>query len=921
MPIDAELRLSGDAIAVRRARRFVRELLIDAPEDLVNDAELTVSELVTNAVLHTESDVRLRLRRAGSGVRIDVYDDSGSAPLPADVGSEATTGRGLALVSTLAKKWGVEPQRVGKIIWCELGDVDDPPGRSAGTGANEPRAGTARLSSTPGPTEISDDQERFLEVDLGDVPTELLASAKEHLDNLVRELELTDLGASSGVTQAIPADMIELIDTVVGEFAQVRRAVKEQALEALAEGHERTSLRLSVPVGAADDAEAYLAALEQADRFAKAVRLITLATPPQHRAFRRWYVHSLVSQMRAAERGEEAPPRKSFEQHLLDELDAVATAQQATEMLATRLSHLQELTAELTDATDVGDIAEVFVNHATEAFGATFAAVYELDGDRLVALRSKGVSRARFDGWESLPLDAEIPACEAARTGQVVCVPVGPDLLERYPTLTRAAMEHRSIMCAPMRVRERTLGVIALTLDEHRDVTDPQEIAFLASLADACAQALDRARALAAERRTTDKLEVLAAASAELVSSLDYRATLANIADLMVPKFADWCAIRTVSEGTWDEFTLSHVDPNALQYAEALSAIHDDPEKGEGSAVVLRTGTPLFVPIVTDAMLADAAHDPQHLELLRGIGVESMIIVPLLAEGRGFGVLTMAYGVSGRRYEEEDLTFAEDLAHRAALAVLQAQRYQRQTGQLAAITRVAEAAQHAILTEVPERVGAVELAGSYVSAAREAMIGGDMYEVVPVAGGVRLLVGDVRGKGLDAVRLATVVLGFFRSAAAEPISLAGLAWQMDRRLAPYLTDEDFVTAVMVEIATSGHCQVVSCGHPFPLLCNAEGVREIECPVSLPLGLDAQPRTVHLDLEPGDRLFLYTDGLVEARSAAGEYGHLMELATPLREGDLRAGLEDVLVRLRLATREELDDDLAFLVAAYQPRAGG
>jgi serine phosphatase RsbU (regulator of sigma subunit) len=211
----------------------------------------------------------------------------------------------------------------------------------------------------------------------------------------------------------------------------------------------------------------------------------------------------------------------------------------------------------------------------------------------------------------------------------------------------------------------------------------------------------------------------------------------------------------------------------------------------------------------------------------------------------------------------------------------------------------------------------VQLAGSYVSAAREAMIGGDMYEVVPTAGGVRLFVGDVRGKGLDAVRLATVVLGFFRSAAAEPISLAGLAWQMDRRLAPYLTDEDFVTAVMVEIDAAGHCQVVSCGHPFPLLCDINGIREIECPVSLPLGLDAQPRTVHMDLEPGDRLFLYTDGLVEARSATGAYPDLMELAAPLREGDLRAGLDDVLVRLRTATREELDDDLSLLVASYQP----
>jgi GAF domain-containing protein len=631
-------------------------------------------------------------------------------------------------------------------------------------------------------------------------------------------------------------------------------------------------------------------------------------------------VRTLVRQLHAAERGDPPEPVIPFERHLLDELDSVTTAQQAAEMLADRLRHLQELTTELADATDVGDIAEVFVTHATQAFGATFAAVYELAGDRLNALCSTGMSEDRMVGWRSIPLAADLPACVAVRTGEVESVPYGPELIRRYPTLTHAVIEHRSIMCAPMKVRDRTLGVIALTLDEHRDVTDPQEVAFLASLADACAQALDRARALASERRTTDKLEVLASASAELVSTMDHRSTFGHIADLLVPRFADWVVIRTVTDGAFDEMSVAHVDPRGRFYAQALGRYHEDPDEGTGSAVVVRTGTPLFIPVVTEEMLAAGSNDEEHLNLLHKVGVGSLIIVPLLAEGKAFGFLSMGYGVSGRHYAEEDLTFAEDLAHRAALAVQQARRYQQQTGRLAAITRIAEAAQHAILTDVPDRVGAVQLAGSYVSAAREALIGGDMYEVVPISGGVRLLVGDVRGKGLDAVRLATVVLGFFRSAAAEPISLAGLAWQMDRRLTPYLDEEDFVTAVMVEIDTAGHCQVVSCGHPFPLLCDAKGMREIECPISLPLGLDAQPRTVHLDLSPGDRLFLYTDGLVEARNPDGEYVDLMEVAAPLRNGDLRAGLDDVLVRLRQNSRQELDDDLSLLVAEYLPVPG-
>lgn len=922
MPIDAELRLKGDAVAVRRARKFVREVLVESANDLIDDAELAASELVTNAVLHTESDVRIRVRVQGPSARIEVYDESLTSPLPAQPGVDATTGRGLALVGSLATTWGVETTAEGKLIWCELGGSESESGAdlehgSAADWFTDELDALGVADVQPAARGVSVTGEPTLEVQLGDVPTDLLVSAKEHSDNLVRELELANLGANSGVTDAIPPDMIALVDTVLGQFSSVRRALKHQAMQAAAEGRERTTLRLTVPVSTAAVAESYLDALEQADAFARAARLLTLATPPQHRAFRRWYVRTLVRQLRAAERGEPPEPPVPFEQHLLDELDAVTTAQQAAEMLATRLSHLQELTAELTDATDVGDIAEVFVTHATDAFGATFAAVYELAGDRLNVLRSDGVSADRMAGWASLPVDAHVPASVAVRTGLVEAVPYGPELVRRYPTLTYAAMEHRSIMCAPMRVGDRTLGVIALTLDEHRDVTDPQEIAFLASLANACAQALDRARALAAERRTTDKLEVLAAASSELVSSMDHHTTFENIAKLLVPRFADWAAIRVITDGAFDEMAVAHVDARGRELALALGDIHNDPEEGLGSAVVVRTGKPMFMPVVTDQMLAAGARDEHHLRLLRGVGVESLIIVPLLADGKAVGFLSMGYGVSGRRYEEADLRFAGDLAHRAALAVRLAQRFQQQTGQLATITRIAEAAQHAILTDVPDRVGAVQLAGSYVSAAREALIGGDMYEVVPVSGGVRLLVGDARGKGLDAVRLATVVLGFFRSAAAEPISLAGLAWQMDRRLGPYLEEEDFVTAVMVEIDSAGHCQVVSCGHPFPLLFDAAGMREVECPISLPLGLDAQPRTVHLDLSPGDRLLLYTDGLVEARDPDGRYVDLMEVAAPLRRGDLRAGLDDVLVRLRRSSREELDDDLSLLAAEYLP----
>src|SRR5436305_4202844 len=159
------------------------------------------------------------------------------------------------------------------------------------------------------------------------------------------------------------------------------------------------------------------------------------------------------------------------------------------------------------------------------------------------------------------------------------------------------------------------------------------------------------------------------------------------------------------------------------------------------------------------------------------------------------------------------MALAEDAARRAALALENARVFREQSGRLASVTRVAEAAQLAILAPPPARIGPVALAARYVSAAAEALVGGDLYEVVARPGAVRLLIGDVRGKGLTAVRAATVVLGEFRAAAADIDDLADAAIQIDRRLRPYLADEDFVTALLAEIRDDGTFFVASCAHP------------------------------------------------------------------------------------------------------------
>jgi sigma-B regulation protein RsbU (phosphoserine phosphatase) len=253
-------------------------------------------------------------------------------------------------------------------------------------------------------------------------------------------------------------------------------------------------------------------------------------------------------------------------------------------------------------------------------------------------------------------------------------------------------------------------------------------------------------------------------------------------------------------------------------------------------------------------------------------------------------------------------------------AVLGAYR-QRQAERFVELSKLASAAQGAVLRPLGPQLGQLSIAARYISASAAADIGGDLYEALDTPYGVRMIIGDVRGKGLEAVRLASIVLGSYRHVAYERADLRAVVADLDRAVARSVGDEDFVTAALVE-ERGGTLTIVNCGHPPPLLLRRGEVIELNPPASAPpLGFMPVVRPRVERLEPGDRLLFYTDGLAEARRD-GQFFPTAERAWRLlghgTVADGLASLESALVEWVCG---RLDDDIALVLMEYAGAHGG
>jgi serine phosphatase RsbU (regulator of sigma subunit) len=233
-----------------------------------------------------------------------------------------------------------------------------------------------------------------------------------------------------------------------------------------------------------------------------------------------------------------------------------------------------------------------------------------------------------------------------------------------------------------------------------------------------------------------------------------------------------------------------------------------------------------------------------------------------------------------------------------------------------------EAAHQAILPAVPASVGAYRLSSAYRSASEESPIGGDFYKVIETGTGIRLIVGDVQGKGLDAIAMTAAVLGCFREWAPETDSLQQLVQRLDARVMDKASGAgDFATAVVASLEPDLGIEVANCGHPSPVYLprRSRGRAIVPERRTRPLGLFPEPKISTTPLSPGDRLLFFTDGLFECRDASGTWIELDEaLIGPVADDPFDDALELLLGRVEDRVGS-LRDDVALLLVEVTGRA--
>ncbi|MFI9569417.1 SpoIIE family protein phosphatase [Streptomyces rishiriensis] len=850
--------------SVATARSFVRDTLQGwGFADIIDDAVVLTSELVTNAVVHAGTHADVLCLRSDDGVRVEVADRYPEREIPLQ-GSLATMGnpdreggRGLQLCAAIAARWGVEYTPTHKQVWFRL----DLPDRPVGTRAAGPSLPADLLP-------LADSRVRVAVVQID--RTGAISAWNEDAEELfgypadqVTGKPLTDLaawphtpGTSTGIVEALQLSRWEgsygirgadgRVTPVYASHLRVRDTDGEPSTVCLlVRDHERAVLQTPLRVPASDTNTGSDG--QNTDPFEVFI-------------------------------GSPAP----------DDLDGLLqrTVERARDML---------------------DADSAFLLLATD------------DETELEVRASTGLPSAR-QRFARVPVEAG-----PGRYGSARMPAVHEDLLAvpgAVPLLSGTGM--RSVVTVPLKVEGRLTGSLGVAAEAAGRYSN-EEALRLQFAADRIALAVESARLGELERLRRGSLSFLVEASDLLAGTLDRDQTLALMAQMTVPTLATWCAVYTIADQASDPY-LSYVlhedeelidgiksllskvpppdpvpTPGARVWAAPAEAAHDAALRSSMRSLGLNGGPTHQVASGIGPTLATAS----------AVGGET-VVLPLVARNRVIGMLTLGKPTD-EHFRQEILELAEDLSRRAALALDNARLYSERTA-------ISQALQRSLLPPELPSIDGVEVEVIYRAAGEGNEVGGDFYDVFPISDGAYgFAIGDVCGTGPNAAAVTGLARHALRLLAREGLSGPAVLERLNSAILDEGARSRFLTLLYGEMRPqedgSAELKVVCAGHPLPLRLRQDGTVEPAAEPQPLLGVmeDLELYEQAVTLDPGDVLLCVTDGVTERREGTRMLGDdgladVLTTCTGLTAGAVAARIMRAVERF---ASDAPSDDMAIL----------
>ncbi|MCL7430374.1 SpoIIE family protein phosphatase [Streptomyces sp. YS415] len=849
--------------SVASARSFVRDTLQGwGFADIVDDAVVLTSELVTNAVVHAGTSADVLCLRADDGVRIEVADRYPEREIPLQgttlsMGNpDREGGRGLQLCAALAGRWGVEYTPTHKQVWFQL----DLPERPVGTRAAGPALPADLLP-------IADARVRVAVVQID--RTGAISAWNEDAEELfgypaeqVTGKPLTDLaawphtpGTGTGIAEALQLSRWEGSYGIRGANGRV------------------------IPV--------YASHLRVRDTGGEP-STVCLLVRDHERAVLQTPLRMPSSDVGGSGEGQSTDPFEVFiGSPAPDDLDGLLqrTVERARDMLD-------------------GDSA--FLLLATD------------DETELEVRASTGLPSAR-QRFARVPVEAG-----PGRYGSARMPAVHDDLSAvpgAVPLLSGTGM--RSVVTVPLKVEGRLTGSLGVAAEAPGRYSN-EEALRLQFAADRIALAVESARLGELERLRRGSLSFLVEASDLLAGTLDRDQTLALMAQMTVPTLATWCAVYTIADQASEPYLsyVLHEDEELIDGIKSLLSkiAPPDPVPTPGARIWSAPAQAAHQAALRTSMRSLGLREPlprassgvgPTLATASAVGGET-VVLPLVARNRVIGMLTLGKPTD-EHFRQEILELAEDLSRRAALALDNARLYSERTA-------ISQALQRSLLPpELPEIEG-VEVEVIYRAAGEGNEVGGDFYDLFPISDGAYgFAIGDVCGTGPNAAAVTGLARHALRLLAREGLSGPAVLERLNSAILDEGARSRFLTLLYGELRPqedgSAELKVVCAGHPLPLRLRQDGTVEPAAEPQPLLGvmedLELYEQTVTLD--PGDVLLCVTDGVTERREGSRMLGDdgltdVLTTCTGLTAGAVAARIMRAVERF---ASDAPSDDMAIL----------